>query len=124
MDLQEKLNYLFGGVVTSFHYDIISHSIAFSVEITEGSNFTKFDILLDEVSLFFFEDPIAELFSNFKWDRIELSSFDYSPNQTMKIINSNNNNATIEYNIYIELWDSNLFVKANKLNIDQNLFIL
>jgi hypothetical protein len=124
MNLQDRLNYLLGGVVTNFHYDIIGHNISFSVEISEGSNHTKNDILLEEVSLFFFEDPKAQLFSNFKWDKIELSSFDYSLPQAIKVLNSDNHSITIESNVYIELWDSNLFVKANKLKIDQNLFIL
>lgn len=124
MNLQEKLNYLYGGVVTSFHYDIVSHCITFSVEITNDTQFATFEILLDEVSLFFLEDSGADLFSNFNWDSIELTSINYLPHHTMKIITSININETIDYNIFIELWSSNLFVKANKLYIDQNLFIL
>lgn len=124
MNLQEKLNDLYGGVVTRFHYDIVGHCITLSVDVTTDNNLTTFEILLDEVSLFFFEDSGADLFSNFQWDSIELTSVNYLPHQTMKIITSINVNETIDYNIFIELWSSNLFVKANKLKIDQNLFIL
>ena len=74
MNLQEKLNYLYGGIVTSFHYDIGSHCITLSVEVNHDAKITKFEIVLDEVSLFFFEDSRADSFLDFNWDSIELTS--------------------------------------------------
>ncbi|MFA5327168.1 MAG: hypothetical protein WC384_05205 [Prolixibacteraceae bacterium] len=128
MELQEKLNFLFGGEVCDFKLDILNHSVSFEIRIFENEENTTFNILIERVSSFLFDDPNSLEFNNYDWDKIELSSFYYSPLDIYKMEMKSKNNDFIdcktEYNLFLEFWESKLFIRSENLIINNEKFVL
>lgn len=89
-------------------------------------------IVFEDVYSHLFHDPdsIKNKTTPYLSERIELTSIEYHPNDIrFKTIsryapNTANLNVKGDFNIFIELWNASLFIKAGKPNINDEVFEL
>lgn len=135
MNLVEKLRYDLGkfwsGFITKLQYNILSHTLILDIYIYEEGIKTCHKIVIKEISSYLFYDEYSTRSKNYNWDdEVELTSIEYAPQDiffetiSKDYPDAENVNIKGDFNIFIELWESALFIKANKLKINEEEFEL
>ena len=130
--LEEKINSLWATYITNFKIDILKHKIIIeSYAIENNDQKVFFKIEFKDVSSYFFYNNTALEYKDYdfkKWDYAEIMSFNYMPGENLFNINSekmpSNLSLKISYNILIEIWETELYIKAKKIRINNEEFEL
>jgi len=123
--IQDKLNSYWGSIINSIDIDFRNHEIKIKATLLYSGNETKLDILFSEVSghyfdYFAYKDDTNEITT---WNEIiELAEIHYLPELDNKQIYKLLSN-TINFNFLIEIYASRLFIKANKLLINNEAIL-
>ena len=129
--IQDRLNELWAGYIEEFNYDMFSHTITLELYMYDEV-ISQATIVFQDVYSHLFHDPDSSKDKKTPYlsERIELTSIEYVPNaMDFKTIskyapNATNLNLKGDFNIFIELWNASLYLKANKLKINDEVFEL
>lgn len=131
MVLKSYLNQLWAGVIEEFEISPLNHTITLTIKSTEYGIEKKFNIVFGEVSAYFFVenngDKRFNLLSYDEEDYLELTSIEYYEDGVGKVmIESSTSRWTDQYfssaNFVLEIWSSVLFIEANTVGINGEIF--
>lgn len=130
--LEEKINDLWAGFIKDLKIDICRQKILIDTYAIDEGEKTSYKVEMAEVSSYLFYNNSALEHKDYdyeKWDTAEVTSFYYLGAKKdvfsikSKIIDPPRD-MTISYNLFMEIWSSELYVRANKLKINDDLFDL
>jgi hypothetical protein len=129
--LKAWLDNLWANVIDEINIDVFNHRITFSTKAIDNGTITNYQLTFEEVSSFYFVEGTGEdrfnLLEPEEDSYLELTTIDYHPNGIGSItVKSKTEEWVKRYisnsNFTIEIWNSMLFVEAERLVINGKTF--
>lgn len=127
IEIQNRLNELWSGIIESYEFNILEHIIKFKVTVIENEKKSKYLIIFKGVSSYhFYNNRKEERFNVIEpeaEDYIELTSIQFYPNGIGNIRIKSSKERWIEQyysnvNFVLEIWSSMLLIEANTITFN------
>ena len=119
--LIEILNMLFGAQVEGYQFDLLNHRISFKIKLIYFGNITNYKLDFVNVSSWVFLDKNSKEYGNYDWEKIEITTAYYSDKNDL-FIKFNDQEEKNIFNFLFELWESELYILAEKVIINDTVF--
>lgn len=125
-NLEKLTSLLWGCEIRTYNFNLENHAITMEVRRVYDKEETLFNVILDEVCSFsWINDMDEDRKKLFKWEYLDLVSFDTVTNTKINILGDDFlNRYTQTPNVCLEIGNSVLLIEANSIIINNEKFQL